>query len=265
MADGSQLIGKTMGTQNSFNLNQALARWRLELAQQGVRAAEANELESHLHDSMKDLQNRGLSEEEGFWIARHRLGTAPELADQFAKADPGRIWKDRIFWATALSLGGFFWMRVWGFSANWFANLLSHAGVPGGWSQLLLQSFALLPLVLAALLVGRGRLQTFCAWVARPFRSQVGLARISVAVLLGLFGVLSIQLLQQSNSAPEVIQLHFPGVRDAFIVEKILPLQALAWKGQTDFWGTLLANAAWPATLVILMFSAVRRREASSG
>jgi len=53
-----------MGTQNSFNLNQALARWRLELAQRGVRAPEANELESHLHDSMKDLQNRGLSEEE---------------------------------------------------------------------------------------------------------------------------------------------------------------------------------------------------------
>ena len=254
-----------MGTQNSFNLNQALARWRLELAQQGVRAAEANELESHLHDSMKDLQNRGLSEEEGFWIARHRLGTAPELADQFAKADPGRMWKDRIFWATALSLGGLLWMRGWGLSWNWFANFLSSQGVPGGWSRFVFQSLMLLPLVLVALLLVRGRLETFCAWVARPFRSQFGFAGISSAILLGLFGVLSIQLLQQTNWAPEAIQLHFPGVRDAFIVQPHLPRQALAWRAHTDFWGTLLANAAWPATLVILMFAAARRREASSG
>src|SRR5438876_8740913 len=110
-----------METQNRFNLNQALARWRLELAQHGVRAAEANELESHLHDLMKELQNRGLSEEEAHWIALHRLGTAPELADQFAKADPGRIWKDRIFWATSLSLRGSLWLRFLGLSWHWFA------------------------------------------------------------------------------------------------------------------------------------------------
>ena len=246
-----------MGTQSSFNLNKASLGWREELARHGITPAEANELESHLYDAMAELQQHGLSEEEAFWIARHRLGPAPDLAEQFAKADPGRVWKDRIFWAAALSLSGLLWMRVWGF---WFANLHSSAGVSGSWSNALLQILTLLPLMLVAFLLIRGRLQSFCSWVARPFRSQFEFARILAWVLLGFLGVMSIQLLQQADSLfqPVVVTQFRGGLRQ-------FAIQAVEWKAHTNFWGTLLANAAWPAALVLLMFSAARRREVCSG
>src|SRR5437762_6682847 len=116
MAVGSQHIGKIMGTQSSFDLNNASLQWRQELARQGITPAEANELESHLHDAMADLRQRGLSEEEAFWIARRRLGPEFDLADQFAKVNPVRVWRDRFFWGAALTLAWLLWTRIEGLS-----------------------------------------------------------------------------------------------------------------------------------------------------
>ena len=162
MADGSQLIGTIMETQNRFDLNQALARSRQDLVQQGLTPAEANELESHLHDAMADLQPHGLSEEEAFWIARHRLGPAFDLADQFAKANPVRVWRDRLFWGAALTLAWLAWMHIGGLSIALLRTFGDSVGLHGGWNYLAVQIVTLLPLPVVAALLARGSLLKFC-------------------------------------------------------------------------------------------------------
>jgi len=243
VADGPQLIGKTMGTQNSFDLNQQLGRWRHELAEQGVRAAEANELESHLHESTADFQTRGLSEEEAFWIARHRLGSAPDLAEQFAKVDPARVWRDRIFWAAALMLAVLIWNQFWPFSANWLANALSRADSDRYWSFLIGNFFAMLPLLVVAVLLARGRLLGTCAWFARLFRTQRQFARLSTIVVGGLLCIQAVRTLQLSQT----INDHGGGLTS-----------------HISFWGTFLSNAAWPMTLVAILLAFGRRERPSA-
>ena len=196
-----------METQNRFDLNQALARWRLELAQHGVRAAEANELESHLHDSMKDLQNRGLSEQEAHWISRFRLGSAPDLAEQFAKADPTRVWRDRIFWAAALTLGWLLWMQLWGLGLNGVNALLDGAGLHGTWNYLARQIVTFLPLPIIAILVARGSLLKICAALARPFRTQLHFALASTATVACMLGVHALILWQLSVKTAKADQI----------------------------------------------------------
>jgi hypothetical protein len=79
-----------MEPQTRFDLNRALASWRRQLnAQSGLTADHRRELETHLWDSIADLRQCGLNEEEAFWLARRRVGALSELGQEFANADAG--------------------------------------------------------------------------------------------------------------------------------------------------------------------------------
>jgi hypothetical protein len=39
-----------------------------------------------------------LNEEEAFWLARRRVGKPQQLAEEFGKVDPAKIWRERVFW-----------------------------------------------------------------------------------------------------------------------------------------------------------------------
>jgi hypothetical protein len=88
-----------MENQTSFDLNQALTQWRDEFKRQPHLSAEQiRELESHLHDSLAELQQRGLNAEEAFWLACRRFGASQSFAEEMAKVDASRIWTERVFW-----------------------------------------------------------------------------------------------------------------------------------------------------------------------
>jgi hypothetical protein len=63
--------------------------------------AEVRELESHLREEMGHLQAAGLSDEEAFLVARHRLGETEALAAEYAKVNPGRRSLLRLSWMAA--------------------------------------------------------------------------------------------------------------------------------------------------------------------
>jgi hypothetical protein len=85
---------------SKFDLSAALAGWRMELAAQPQLAADdRRELERHLADAMLELRRRGLNEEESFRQASRSIGSPQQLAEEFAKADPTKAWRERIFWA----------------------------------------------------------------------------------------------------------------------------------------------------------------------
>jgi hypothetical protein len=94
-----------------FDLNAAVESWRNELAAQPQLSSDDRcELEKHLTDTMSELRQRGLNEEESFWLARHRIGQPQQLAEEFQKADPVGVWRERVFWMAVGVM--FFWQGM---------------------------------------------------------------------------------------------------------------------------------------------------------
>jgi hypothetical protein len=88
-----------MATQTCFDLNAALENWRNELAAQPqLTLDDRRELEKHLSDVMVELRQRGLNEEESYWLARRRIGQPEKIAEEFQKADIAGVWRERVFW-----------------------------------------------------------------------------------------------------------------------------------------------------------------------
>jgi hypothetical protein len=71
-----------------FDLNTALRQWLARLGQSPqVKAENLKELESHVRDSVVQLQTKGLSSEESFLVATHRVGSPEKLEPEFAKVN----------------------------------------------------------------------------------------------------------------------------------------------------------------------------------
>jgi hypothetical protein len=99
MADRSQHLEQIMENQTRYDLNTAIENWRQELAAQaGLTLDVRRELETHLRDAITGFQQRGLNDEESFWLARRRVGQPQQLGEEFVKADPANVWRERMFW-----------------------------------------------------------------------------------------------------------------------------------------------------------------------
>src|SRR4051794_18855031 len=99
MAHCPQHTLQIMETQTRFDLDAAIASWQQELVAQADLTQEVRrELETHLRDTITELQQRGLNNEESFWLARRRTGKPQQLGEEFAKGDPANAWRDRVFW-----------------------------------------------------------------------------------------------------------------------------------------------------------------------
>jgi hypothetical protein len=102
MAGRSQLPVQIMENQTRYDLNAAVENWRDELAAQpNLASDDRRELETHLRDAIAGFQQRGLNDEESFWLARRRVGQPQQLGEEFVKADPAKVWRERLFWMTA--------------------------------------------------------------------------------------------------------------------------------------------------------------------
>jgi hypothetical protein len=82
-----------------FDLERELRGWRTNLLSlKALSTQDVEELETHLRESMADLRRQGLSPEEAFLIASRRLGRSEQLAEEYAKTHPHRVWLDRVLW-----------------------------------------------------------------------------------------------------------------------------------------------------------------------
>jgi hypothetical protein len=72
---------------SNFDFSAAIKNWRRDLSsQRNLRPDARRELEAHLRDSFAELRERGLNEEESFWLARKRIGELSLLNREFKKA-----------------------------------------------------------------------------------------------------------------------------------------------------------------------------------
>jgi hypothetical protein len=124
-----------MENQTRYDLSAAIESWRQELAAQANLTVEVRrELETHLRDAITGFQQRGLNDEESFWLARRRVGQPQKLGEEFAKADPTKIWRERVFWTVLiLFLMEIFRNAAWSISAiqqGLFLNWMYKALIP---------------------------------------------------------------------------------------------------------------------------------------
>ncbi len=117
MAGRSQLPVQIMENQTRYDLNAAVENWRNELAAQpNLASDDRRELETHLRDAIAGFQQRGLNDEESFWLARRRVGQPLELGEEFVKADSVAIWRERLFWIVTV----FFLIQLWSQTVSFF-------------------------------------------------------------------------------------------------------------------------------------------------
>lgn len=82
-----------------FQLETAIRNWKDKLYQSNTFThSDIEELETHLIDEMSSLKDKGLSEEEIFYIASNRIGSVDMLSSEFAKVNCNTIWIKRIVW-----------------------------------------------------------------------------------------------------------------------------------------------------------------------
>lgn len=94
-----------METAAQFDLNKAISNWRETLAgSPAMGAADLDELETHLRDSIIALEGKGLAAHEAFWVARSRMGDASTLKAEYQKIHIEQVWQDRLFWMLAGSV-----------------------------------------------------------------------------------------------------------------------------------------------------------------
>ena len=227
MADRSQHLEQIMENQTRFNLNAAIQNWQQELAAQSYLTPEVRrELETHLRDSITELRQLGLNEDESFWLARRRVGQPKQLGEEFAKADPAKVWRERVFWM-AISLVGSYVFVTWkDLLASWLNESI--------W----LKFFYLIPLLVligSVVVVRRGLIP-----------NTSGLENMASWKLgCGLFAILTVTVLTayfSTRNLPASDALHI-----GYMIGMIM-----SW----------FNNAVWPAVIVlILLFTLKRNRK----
>ena len=230
MADRSQHAGQIMENQTRYDLNAAIENWRQELAVQANLTAEVRrELETHLRDAIAGFQQRGLNDEESFWLACKRVGQPPELGEEFVKANPAAVWRERILWIAVGTVGCYELTT----GQEVLSNLVDPFGRhTGAWLYLGLFVIPCLTLVGLTLMIRYGH-------VPRPlsyFGRAPGSPRLLASVLLV---VLFLTILFAYFSAGKIGR----SANDMFSIGAMIEM------GQT--W---IFSAAWPAMMILIVF-----------
>jgi hypothetical protein len=109
---------------SQFDLNAALRLWLEQLGQSSqVKVENIRELESHVSDSVMQLQSKGLSPEESFLIATRRAGTPARLEPEFAKVNRNPL--NKILHGLILMFFSFGCWFVW--AMLHFPRMMEHA------------------------------------------------------------------------------------------------------------------------------------------
>jgi hypothetical protein len=118
-----------MGETTMSHAEKWIEQWRAGLAgSELLGSSDVNELESHLREEMEHLKTTGLSDEEAFLVARHRLGDTATLEQEFAKVAPHRRFAKRLSWMAIGVLGYFLALHL----SLWATNASTMLGYVAG-------------------------------------------------------------------------------------------------------------------------------------
>ena len=219
-----------MENQTGFDLNRALLAWKAELASEpGVSVENVRELQAHLLENISALQRRGLNDQEAFLKARQQLGSMSKIGAEFAKDNPLRIWRDRVFWAAIVE---FLWAVLNSAAGTPTMRLTQWVGESlGQWAGAATFSVLnLAPVFGLFLLLATGRIQIIYSRVSWLF---VGRWRLGIAGLL-LIVVANLQSFGRMISVP-VYELWFLGFAMVMMPPEMLAAARMKVEGTTDW------------------------------
>lgn len=185
---------KIMENPGMFDIEQAIARWRETMSlSSAIPRHDVDELEFHLRDSMRVLENQGLSNEEAFWVGTHRLGPIGKLQDEFSKVNSQELWLERALWIVVGSLLFTFVSSVASLAASITTLGLHLAEVPRGLlgpAGSVLHVFTLIALFGCPILLARRKHPAFLSWMkGHRALSAVGAVLILIASFVANSGV----------------------------------------------------------------------------
>jgi hypothetical protein len=113
-----------------FNLQDQIDIWSRRInSESSVTEADAEELKAHLLDLMDELKESGLDEEEAFWVASKRLGTATDWGNEYLEANNSVIQIRR----SAIILSGvlvyFLFYHFFEFSSKLLLSIFLYKGI----------------------------------------------------------------------------------------------------------------------------------------
>jgi len=245
MAGRSQHPVQIMENQTRFDLNAAVENWRQELAAQpNLASGDRRELETHLRDAIAGFQQRGLNDEESFWLARRRVGQPQQLGEEFEKADPARAWRERAFWIV-LALSA---IQLWTTACPYlWAEIVSWTHYLPSWFQdqkiidydplYTLAFFS--PIFCFVILLAQGRIN----WVGRGFQF-IFRSRLQF-VLMALPLILAFHCFNFSDLVrPTIYSWPFEIKYQMFSTDNYWLLQ---------YFNNLVLTQGWPLTLLVLI------------
>jgi hypothetical protein len=220
-----------MKNETRYDLNAAIENWRQELAAQAALTAEdRRELETHLRDAIAGFQQRGLSDDESFWLARRRVGRPQQLGEEFVKANLAAIWRERIMWIAVGTVG------CYGLTTGQdvISNLLDPLGRHHTGTVLWLGLYLIpcLTLVGLAVMIRRGHVPRLLSGIGRMPGSPWRLASALLAVLLSII------------------------LAAFFCAEKIggSANDMFSTGAMIEMCSTWIVSAAWPAMMILIVF-----------
>jgi hypothetical protein len=211
-----------MENQTRFDLNAAVESWRNELAAQpNLASDDRRELETHLRDAIAGFQQRGLNDEESFWLARRRVGQPPQLGEEFVKADPAKVWRERIFW---MWLAGFLSNTLGGIARSISIALALQLHQRGGSAQMAMQITVyalagLIPIIFAVLLAN-GKMVALFSKLTLLVENRL---RLAIAALVCIAISSSIWIM----ALAEITRSHFSGSVTQGLTSAFYPLMIL--------------------------------------
>lgn len=82
-----------------FDIDSEIERWKLSFSTSDAVSEESViELETHLRELTADLGRSGLSQQEAFLVATHRLGHPSDLECEFERSNGVAVWRRRVLW-----------------------------------------------------------------------------------------------------------------------------------------------------------------------
>ena len=228
-----------METQTRFDLATAVVNWQEELAAQPeLTPIVRRELETHLRDIIADLQKRGLSNEESFWLARRRVGQPSQLSDEFAKADATNVWRERVLWMALALLA----INLWGSSLNSITALIfailtkiqpSRPSSNGAYFELIHILFMWIPILAGCVWLATRRVNYRGKRWEKLFSSNLRFATVAAVWMLINSSIILWVLANQ---------VYHLGI---------------------NLWTNLLASLVWPASLTGLLIWLMPKRKVS--
>jgi len=179
----------------TFDLEKSVSRWRATFdADHGISAEALDELEIHLRDSMEQLEEACLTQEEAFLLASRRVGSADALEPEYACVSPQTAWVRPLFWMT-LGVIGFSTAMGLTTAMGRLASLGAAAWMPVGSASLwaaVCHGIVILALIAATAgswiyLVRGDRLGILGAIASHPVRSLLCAMIGAVVVKAGVF------------------------------------------------------------------------------